>query len=56
MAAGLKGEQAENWENQLRARVRLYSPGAFILLLPFVVNALVVLESSTPSVSLFGSR
>mmetsp|Transcript_40074 Transcript_40074/g.100821 ORF Transcript_40074/g.100821 Transcript_40074/m.100821 type:complete len:131 (-) Transcript_40074:503-895(-) len=27
MAAGLKGEQAENWENQLRARVRLYSPG-----------------------------
>jgi len=27
MAAGLKNEQAEVWENQLRARVRLYSPG-----------------------------
>jgi len=27
MAAGLKDEQAEQWENQLRARVRLYSPG-----------------------------
>mmetsp|Transcript_29619 Transcript_29619/g.70595 ORF Transcript_29619/g.70595 Transcript_29619/m.70595 type:complete len:168 (-) Transcript_29619:883-1386(-) len=27
MAAGLKDEQAQIWENQLRARVRLYSPG-----------------------------